>query len=510
MRKIFYSMMLKLMASAFIFTSCSGSGDVSGNVYYPYQTERGERWGLLGANGKEFVTDEFSERPCIAVNGRFIAQNKKGQYLVFTAEAKPKQIAGPFQAAGAFYAGVAPVVREGKSIEFIDKDGKIAFEIDKINKKKVLKVRNFSEGLCLFFTEDNLWGAIDASGAVVIPADYTTLDDCKDGKLIGIHKKYNGKETSAKKLSVIGRDGKVLSQISLDKFTPKEKYFRNGHLTVTIKGGENGDRMGLIDYQGGWILKATNEIREIGEFFGDKFTYYDGEGWGVMNLKGEKVVVLSDNRLAVEKGRIVNLDGETILGDDEYLSYVRLPYGGVVAEETQNHWVFIDNDGKPLDQLKEFYSIDIIHFGSEEVPNLKENKRKIQLEDIFQKSSMDDDDTWMDFNELQNQNNYGFENEESEDINDMLDDITNEITEEISSSLSAKPKAIVVDGVNVRLRLSPTLDESNILKNNYGMNVHPQKGEKFPYLGEEGEFYRIPYLGKEVYISKQHTYPVYK
>ena len=42
------------------------------------------------------------------------------------------------------------------------------------------------------------YGAIDASGNVVIKPDYLALEPAKDGKLVGIHSKYKETEDRAK------------------------------------------------------------------------------------------------------------------------------------------------------------------------------------------------------------------------------------------------------------------------------------------------------------------------
>ena len=72
----------------------------------------------------------------------------------------------------------------------------------------------------------------------------------------------------------------------------------------------------------------------------------------------------------------------------------------------------------------------------------------------------------------------------------------------VSSSQFAK--SVVVTGVNVRLRRGPSL-ESDTVKDFYGKNVHPDKGEYLEYIGQSGDFYKVRYKGEEVYISKDFT-----
>lgn len=65
---------------------------------------------------------------------------------------------------------------------------------------------------------------------------------------------------------------------------------------------------------------------------------------------------------------------------------------------------------------------------------------------------------------------------------------------------------VTVTGTNVRLRLQPSL-QSETLTTNKGVNIHPKKGEKLECLGQSGNFYKVRYQGKVVYISSQFAKP---
>lgn len=69
---------------------------------------------------------------------------------------------------------------------------------------------------------------------------------------------------------------------------------------------------------------------------------------------------------------------------------------------------------------------------------------------------------------------------------------------------------VYVDGVNVRLRTSPEINNYNVITDGYGKNLHPNKGDKLEYLGESGDFYYISFRGINAYISKQFSYLVYE
>ena len=85
----------------------------------------------------------------------------------------------------------------------------------------------------------------------------------------------------------------------------------------------------------------------------------------------------------------------------------------------------------------------------------------------------------------------------------------------VSKSSSAKPKVysnadegnqfVVIDGSQLRLRLGPSTS-SDTFKWPDGKNRHPNVGDRFKYLGESGDFYKIDFNGTEVWVSKQYSH----
>ena len=64
---------------------------------------------------------------------------------------------------------------------------------------------------------------------------------------------------------------------------------------------------------------------------------------------------------------------------------------------------------------------------------------------------------------------------------------------------------VVIDGSDLRLRLGPSTT-ADTFKWPDGTNRHPKVGERFPFLGEEGDFYQIEYYGNVLWVSKQFTH----
>ena len=64
---------------------------------------------------------------------------------------------------------------------------------------------------------------------------------------------------------------------------------------------------------------------------------------------------------------------------------------------------------------------------------------------------------------------------------------------------------VVIDGSELRLRLEPSTN-ADTFKWPDGTNRHPKVGERFYYLGEEGDFYQISFHGNALWVSKKYTH----
>ena len=74
-----------------------------------------------------------------------------------------------------------------------------------------------------------------------------------------------------------------------------------------------------------------------------------------------------------------------------------------------------------------------------------------------------------------------------------------------SNNTSYSTKYVVIDGSELRLRLGPSTS-ADTFKWSDGTNRHPNVGEKFKYLGESGDFYKIDFKGNNVWVSKLFTH----
>ncbi len=74
---------------------------------------------------------------------------------------------------------------------------------------------------------------------------------------------------------------------------------------------------------------------------------------------------------------------------------------------------------------------------------------------------------------------------------------------------SGVPQYVRVKGVDVRLRVRPSMSSNAIYTDNYGNPIHPDKNQMLECYNEEGDFFLVDYYGTTLYISKQYADPVY-
>lgn len=357
---VILTVLLCLLASA-----CSKKDKVE---YLPFQAEEDGRWGLISTKGEVLIADEFERKPTAVQNGRFMVRDKDGNWELYTAEAKPRQVGKTYKSIAPFTEEVTPATEPGKPVALIDRDGKVVKELNKLAGKTVASVRRFVEGLAVFETADGLYGAIDTKGNVVVEPKWCALFDASDGKLIATDNKYKAQlekdDRKGVKFTVLDAKGKKISDLSIDKFEDIGQAFTEGVLPAWVKDGDK-TRCGLINEKGEYVLRPTSKAERIGEYHDGNFTYYDGEAWGLMKMDGtvairakyDLLVFASDKLLFAydgdksnsEQWKLIDLEGNDV-GTETFEEPAYTFINGYAAVKLgKNDWGFIDTNGKLLD-----------------------------------------------------------------------------------------------------------------------------------------------------------------
>lgn len=376
--------MRKISAALFslvclLFVACSGSENTKVE-YFAFQEVKDGNWSMIALDGNVLFKDEFKNAPTVARNGRFFVKNSDGLYEMFDCTEKPKQIGGKYVSVTAFYDGVALVAEVGKPVSIINTDGKVEKLLDNIEGKQVKRVSQFSEGYAVFETEDSLYGAINTSGKCVVKPEYCRIEACSSGKFVAIKKEYKGldlKDESQRakvKVNVIDNGGDVLGEISLNKYPVVSSACYGDYISVqTVIDGKPAS--GIINCKGEVIVKPTTKYEAIGEMRGDNFVYYNGDGFGLANIKGEtliraKYILLRYDPDATllawkndEKAVLKYIDeNDNQIGDDNFVE--AMPFSALDGEHAivkadDKLYSIIDKETKILPKLPDMVNVSL-------------------------------------------------------------------------------------------------------------------------------------------------------
>ncbi len=348
-----------------LFLASCGKKEVSPE-FIPVLEDKEGMWGLVAPNGEMLFSEEFEHKPTSVFKGRFFAKNADGFYEMYTAEAKPEKVGAEYKQAGVFFEDVAPVVEKGKPVEFIDVDGNVKFALKDVDGVPVECVYNFQDGVAIFRTEDGLCGLINPKGDVLLKG-YAQLESAGDGKIWATESKYLNVDEDSAKVCLIDYKGKKFFEIAANKYEWR-RAFKDGLCVVTQKDSEYRTRMGIINDKDEWVVKPSNKLHEINDVMGDKFIYYDGDNFGLMNLEGEVLLRAKYDRLSFATEDLLiagnrkdnemyfmDLEGNKV-GNHGYEAISKIPGADYAwALEGKNSWIIIDLKGEPVNKQQSFY-----------------------------------------------------------------------------------------------------------------------------------------------------------
>ena len=342
----------------------SGCSNTSNDpvTHVPFKEAKDGKWGMIAMDGKVLFKEEFKHEPTAVRDNRFFVKNKSGFWEMYDASEQPKQIGDEYKHVSVFNGGHALVSKRNEPVSIIDTDGKTVKVLDKIEGKTVNGVYAFNEGYAVFMTNDSLYGAIDYNGNCVVKPHYCGINSCSDGKYIAIDAKYK-----KFKVSVITTSDKQLFEFAYDKYENFGSVFVDGKLPVSVK-RDGKEIWGIIDDKGQYVLNPSNKFKKMGTVHGDKFTYSNGEAWGLMTLKGESLIrakydilyYADDNSLVAKTSKedgyeykLVNEKDEQI-GNDTYEDvYLFSIFDGnhTLVKLNDKQYSIIDKKGESLKNL---------------------------------------------------------------------------------------------------------------------------------------------------------------
>ena len=359
-------------------TSCSNASN-DPITHVPFKEAKDGKWGMIAMDGKVLFKEEFKQEPTVVRDNRFFVKNKSGFWEMYDASEQPKKIGDEYKHVSVFNGGHALVSKRNEPVSIIDTDGKTVKVLDKIEGKTVNGVYAFNEGYAVFMTNDSLYGAIDNNGNCVIKPHYCGLKACSDGKFIAIdakYKKFVDQEQPGKvKVSVVTTSEKTLFEFACDKYENIKHFFVDGKLPVSVK-RDGKEIWGIIDDKGQYVLNPSYKFKNIGMVHGDRFTYSNGEAWGLMTLKGESLIrakydilyYADDNSLIAGTSKkdeyeykFVNENDEQI-GNDTYVdAFISSAFGDghTIVKLNDKQYSIIDKKGESLKNLPDMAEVGL-------------------------------------------------------------------------------------------------------------------------------------------------------
>lgn len=306
------------------------------------KTKSGTKWGYINDSGEFELQPEYSYASEFQKNGlatveknsRYGCIDHQGNFVI-----EPK-----FESMISFSEGRATVVING-SFQVIDERGQI------LTKQPYNFISMYQEGRALVSDQDKdgnfRYGYLDSQGNVIIPIQYETASDFKDGMAIV--------KISDENFALINKNGDILKYF---------KYFfvgNYGDQLLTFQKGLN-EKFGYINLQGEIIIRPSFSVAlpfENGRAVVNKADHYQNK-YGFINKSGEYVIkpryndvtILGEHRVSV--GKAINVD-KPYLGSKNAIANWD---GEILTDFVFNHVSEFDQGTASVNDGKRAYFID--------------------------------------------------------------------------------------------------------------------------------------------------------
>lgn len=360
-RKLLYGLL------ALVLYSCTPKTNFPASDYYAFKETKTDKWGLVDANGKILVKDEFSEMPVGIYNGIFLVPTGSG-VTMFSTKNPTLPIGEKYNDICPFFDDVTPSVKDDEVIKIIDKKGNVKFELP----TNYTEASAFYYGYSIVYNKTtSLHEALSTSGDFIKSDKYDIMLSLSGDKFLAIDSEGENIFMINKKMEKITRFDSEISYI-----TPDLKYY-----AYTDEDGNDG----LKNISGEVVIRPKYEnLIYVNE--GCIIVQDEDDKYGVINIKGENiirpkyknVVGVKGNCIAVydaEKERcgIIDIKGDVVL-PFEYSTISVIPNSEyfVVKPHGDSYSYFVDKKGKKIDGM-EYYELAIGNDGYGDMYELLSN-----------------------------------------------------------------------------------------------------------------------------------------
>lgn len=233
------------------------------------------KWGYINAAGQMVIESAFEEAhnfseglALIRLNGSYGYINLEGRIIIEPQFGFSQPFSGGFALITLSARRLGPITFRSASKYFIDKQG------NKLGNIEFDDGRSFSEGLASFSINGRS-GCIDATGQVVIPAQFEWIEDFSEGLA-----PVSVRDDNGERWGYIDKSG----QIAIQPQYEEAHRFSEGLAAIRKNG-----KFSYIDKSGKEIIKT--EFQVVGEFSEGMANVMDSSGnHGFINKEGKIIV----------------------------------------------------------------------------------------------------------------------------------------------------------------------------------------------------------------------------
>ncbi|GAB1373792.1 hypothetical protein MASR1M46_06730 [Bacteroidales bacterium] len=350
--------------------SCISSKDDS-FTHLPFRQSENGLWGMLSADGKAIISDEYSSPPFAATEGIYIVKKENGLFEYYKAEPKPVRIGSQYFKAAAFRESLAPVMEDEEIISVINSKGDVLFKLEKVSGKRITSCSLFSDGLALIQNEDGLFGFVDSKGNIAITPQYSEAFSFSEG--VAIVRTDDGERS---KWIVINKKGEELLKLD-DETTETTGKFSGGLLGI-LKSADDG-AWGFISKNNEELIKPSREFISVTAPKFKKFTYFDGTKWGISDITGNRIIPAEyDNILHSGNGYFIVKKGDVwFVIDSENRESSNVDFTehtgnnhGYIFAKVRDKFILLDSKGKRVGD-QEYFEVNsnfppsVVSFGAQ-------------------------------------------------------------------------------------------------------------------------------------------------
>ena len=323
-------------------SSSSSSGKFcSGDILIPFQEEKGEEWGFINVKGNVILKPEFDYQPSYAIDNIALIRNKKNKFQFIKINGDDyEEDENSYDVAEMFSNGLAAVRNKNEHVKFINTNFETVFVA-----KDAESIGSFSSGLVNFEDSDGNWGYMNKKGEIVIKASYDEASPFYGNYAYSVEYSEEGEKSTI----IIDKSGEEILSL-------KDKYdvqFMSDDLIFVYDDG-----WGVLNLKGEKVIKPDDDNDMIYPFINGYCTFKEDGEWGLMNKKGEIILkpkfetplFVYNDLISFRDDRewgIMNIDGEDII--DPEFDNIMFPFLCKNALVLDNKDVVaIDREGKEI------------------------------------------------------------------------------------------------------------------------------------------------------------------